>query len=146
MPELGHVVFYVRDLEASLRFYRDALGLTPCGVIFNGRAALLSGGRTHHELLLIEVGEAPGPLAGKRIGLYHVGWNIGKGLDALRAARDRLDTLGYAIDGQSDHTVSQSLYLRDPDGNEVELFVDDPDFDWKNDPSWLEAPVKPLDL
>ena len=146
MTELGHVVYYVRSLEASLGFYRDAVGLRPGGTLFNGRAALLTGGRTHHELLLIEVGDAAGPPAGKRIGLYHVGWKIGDSLDDLRKARDRILQRGYTIDGQSDHTVSQSLYLQDPDGNEVELFVDNPAFDWKRDDSWMEAPVKPLVL
>ena len=86
------------------------------------------------------------PLQGRRIGLYHVGWKIGDGLDALKHARDRITELGYTIDGASDHTVSQSLYLRDPDGNEVELFVDDPGIDWRRDRSWMTAPVKPLDL
>ncbi|MBI5039907.1 MAG: VOC family protein [Gammaproteobacteria bacterium] len=146
MPELGHVVFYVRDLDRSLAFYQDVVGLSVKGRIFNGRAVLLSGGHTHHELLLIQVGDAPGPLAGRRIGLYHVGWKIGDSLDELRAARDRCAQTGHPIDGMADHTVSQSLYLRDPDGNEVELFVDNPAFDWHTDDSWMEAPVKPLDL
>jgi catechol 2,3-dioxygenase len=146
MPELAHVVFYVRDLARSLGFYREVVGLAVVGTIFGGRAALLTGGRTHHELLLIQVGDAPGPLAGRRIGLYHVGWKVGESLDALRQARDRVLAAGHAIEGQSDHTVSQSLYLRDPDGNEVELFVDDPQFDWRTDRSWLEAPVRPLAL
>ena len=114
--------------------------------IFNDRAALLSGGRSHHELLLIQVGDAPGPLSGRRLGLYHVAWKVGERLDDLRAARDRCARAGYTIDGMSDHTVSQSLYLRDPDGNEVELFIDDPNFDWHRDDSWMEAPVKPLIL
>ena len=146
MTELGHVVFYVRDLQRSLDFYRDAVGLAVKGSIFNGRAALLSGGRTHHELLLIEVGNAPGPLQGARIGLYHTGWKIGESLDALRDKKRQLERLGWPIDGQSDHTVSQSLYLRDPDGNEVELYVDDPDYDWRSRSEWMEAPVLPLDL
>ena len=146
MTELGHVVYYVRNLQASLKFYHEAIGLGISGELFNGRAALLTGGRTHHELLLIEVGEAEGPLTGKRIGLYHVGWKIGENLEELRRARDRILELGYAIDGQSDHTISQSLYLRDPDGNEVELFVDNPAFDWEDDQSWMTAPAKPLAL
>ncbi len=144
MTELGHVVYYVRNLQASLKFYRDAIGLAVSGELFGGRAAVLTGGRTHHELLLIQVGEAEGPPAGKRIGLYHVGWKVGNSLEELKRARDRIIDLGYAIEGQSDHTVSQSLYLRDPDGNEVELFVDNPALDWKNDHSWMNAPVKPL--
>ncbi|MGB5297404.1 MAG: VOC family protein [Thiogranum sp.] len=146
MTELGHVVYYVRNLEASLKFYHEAVGLGVSGKIFRDRAALLTGGRTHHELLLIEVGEATGPLAGKRIGLYHVGWKIGESLDDLKQARDRIREQGYAIEGLSDHTISQSLYLRDPDGNEVELFVDNPAFDWKSDTSWMAVPVKPLIL
>lgn len=144
MTELGHVVYYVRHLETSLKFYRDAVGLTVCGRIFNGRAALLSGGRTHHELLLLQVGESDGPLHGKRIGLYHVGWKIGESLNELKARQQKLETLGYAIDGLSDHTISQSIYLHDPDGNEVELYVDDSDYDWKNNSDWMQAPVKPL--
>jgi len=146
MTELGHVVYYVRNLEASLKFYHEAVGLGISGKIFRDRAALLTGGRTHHELLLIEVGEATGPSEGKRIGLYHVGWKIGASLDDLKQARDRIREQGYAIEGLSDHTVSQSIYLRDPDGNEVELFVDNPAFDWKSDTSWMEEPVKPLAL
>jgi len=146
VTELGHVVYYVKNLEASLKFYHEAVGLEVSGKIFNGRAALLTGGRTHHELLLIQVGEAIGPLAGKRIGLYHVGWKIGESLQELRHTRDSILEQGYQIDGLSDHTVSQSIYLRDPDGNEVELFVDDPSFDWENDTSWMAAPVKPLVL
>ena len=146
MTNLGHVVFYVRDLEQSLRFYTEAVGLSLSGKIFHDRAALLSGGSTHHELLLIQIGDADGPLHGKRIGLYHVGWKVGESLDELKALYNKLTQLGFAIDGLSNHTISQSIYLRDPDGNEVELYVDDPGYDWKNDHSWMEAPVKPLRL
>lgn len=146
MSELGHVVYYVRNLQASLKFYREAVGLGVSGEIFNGRAALLSGGRTHHELLLIQVGEADGPLKGKRIGLYHVGWKIGSSMAELNACYQHLKELGYAVDGLSDHTISQSIYLHDPDGNEVELYVDNPDYDWENNDDWMEVPVKPLNI
>ena len=65
---LGHVVFYVKDLGRSLAFYRDLLGFQEVGRIFNGAAAALTSGRTHHELLLIQVGDAPGPPSGRRRG------------------------------------------------------------------------------
>ena len=146
MIALGHVVFYVRDLERSLVFYRDAVGLAVVGELFEGRATMLSGGRTHHELMLIQVGEAPGPLRGKRIGLYHVAWKVGESLDDLRRLRDRVQSAGYSIRGMADHTVSQSLYLSDPDGNEIELYVDSPDVDWRSSKEWLKEPVKPLEL
>jgi catechol 2,3-dioxygenase len=146
MAELGHVVFYVRDLERSVAFYTGVVGLALVGRIFHGRAAMLNSGRSHHELLLIQMGEAPGPLQGRRLGLYHVGFKVGDDRAALRAALARAEAVNASIDGLSDHTVSQSLYLRDPDGNEIELYVDDPSVDWRRDQSWMEAPVKPLNL
>ena len=146
MANLGHVVFYVRDLARSVKFYTEVVGLGLKGRIFNNRAAVLSGGGTHHELLLIQVGDAPGPMQGKRIGLYHVGWKVGESIEELRAQYKRILELGYGVDGLSDHTISQSIYLRDPDGNEIELYVDNTGYDWKNDDSWMEAPVKALSL
>jgi catechol 2,3-dioxygenase len=146
MPELGHVVFYVRDLQRSLAFYRDGVGLRCVGELFGGRAAALTGGRTHHELLLIQAGDAPGPLRGRRLGLYHVGWKVGDTLDDLRAVRSRLGRQGIPVAAAVDHHVSQSLYLHDPDGNEVELYVDRPDYDWRARDDWLQMPPVPLDL
>lgn len=143
---LGHVVFYVKDLERSLGFYRDLLGFKEVGRIFNGMAAALTSGRTHHELLLIQVGDAPGPSSGKRRGLYHIGIKVGDSLDELRGVKRELETAGIAIDGMSDHTVSQSLYLQDPDGNEVELYVDADESIWKNDPAAVLSPIKALRL
>lgn len=143
---LGHVVFYVRNLQQSLSFYRDLLGFKEVGRIFQGQAAALTSGRTHHELLLIQVGDAPGPPSGRRRGLYHIGIKVGDSLDELRQAKRELEEAGISIDGMSDHTVSQSLYLRDPDGNEVELYVDADEAIWKNDPEAVVSPIKPLRL
>ena len=143
---LGHVVFYVKDLERSLTFYRDLLGFTEVGRIFNGAASALTSGRTHHELLLIQVGDVPGPQPGPRRGLYHIGIKVGDSLDELRHAKLELEQAGVPIDGMSDHTVSQSLYLQDPDGNEVEVYVDGDESVWKNDPAAVVSPIKPLYL
>ena len=143
---LGHVVFYVKELERSLAFYRDLLGFKEVGRIFGGAAAALTSGRTHHELLLIEVGEAPAPPRGRRLGLYHIGIKIGDSLEELRAAKRELEQAGVPISGMSDHTVSQSLYLHDPDGNEVELYVDADEAIWKKNPAAVMSPIKPLVL
>ncbi len=142
MTELAHVVFYVRSLPPSVTFYTDIVGLTQVGNVFGGRAVMLTGGRTHHKLLLIEVGDTPGPSVGRRLGLYHVGWKIGESLADLRRAYEHITP----IDGMANHTVSQSLYLSDPDDNEVELFVDAPDVDWHKSDAWMRDPVKPLKL
>ena len=146
--ELGHVVLYVGNVQTSAAFYHDILGwdeaipATPGSPI-----AAFSAGRTHHELLLIEVGEDAAPQPhGRHKGLYHVGLKIGDSDDDLREAAARLQELGVPILGASDHTISHSLYLRDPDGNDVELFVDVAGVDWKADPSLIAAPVKPLAL
>ncbi|MEO5657096.1 MAG: VOC family protein [Nitrospiria bacterium] len=143
---LGHVVWYVRDLERSLRFYRDLLGFSEVGRTFGGQAAALTGGRTHHELLLIEVGDAPAPPPGRRIGLYHIGIKVGDSLDELREAKQELERAGVVIGGMSDHTVSQSLYVFDPDGNEVELYVDADPALWRHAPEAVLSPVRPLTL
>ena len=146
MTQLGHVVLYVKDLARSLKFYTEIVGLDLRGTVFNDRAAILSGGDTHHELMLIQVGPAPGPLHGKRLGLYHIGWKIGNDIAALKELHARLTALDYPIIGLSDHSISQSLYLPDPDGNEIELYVDNPDYDWRNNRDWMDTPVKPLTL
>jgi len=143
---LGHVVFYVKNLERSLAFYRDLLGFKEVGRIFDGKAAALTSGRTHHEFLFIQVGDAPGPPTGHRIGLYHIGIKIGDSMEELRAALKELQKAGVPITGASDHTVSKSLYLLDPDGNEIELYVDADPSIWKKDPAAVLSPIKPLRL
>ena len=145
---LGHVVFYVKDLERSLAFYRDLVGFKEVGRTFGGKAAALTSGRTHHELLLIEIENATPRRgsSGPELGLYHIGIKIGDSLDDLRAAKAELDRAGVEIIGMSDHTVSQSLYLADPDGNEVELYVDADPTIWRERPEAVLAPIKPLRL
>ena len=75
VKELGHLVLYVRDLDSSVGFYRDVLGFRPITPTIEGmRAAAFSSGRTHHELLLIEVGPDASPVPRVRhLGLYHFG-------------------------------------------------------------------------
>ena len=144
---LGHIVFYVKDLESSLGFYEQILGwdrITSDTLPFN--AAALSSGRTHHELLLIEVGDAPKRPIGKRIGFYHAAFKIGDTIDELKSAYKDLLKDGVDIIGTSDHTVSKSIYLLDPDGNEIELYIDDPQYDWKSNPTLVLSPIKSLSL
>jgi catechol-2,3-dioxygenase len=148
VKELGHLVLYVRDVERSARFYGDVLGWTRVAIPGNGfPAAAFSSGRTHHELLLIEVGEdAAGLPRGRHLGLYHFGLKVGDTDDELREALARVRDSGATIVGASDHTVTHSLYILDPDGNEIELYIDVPGVDWHADPSLVMAPIKPLDL
>ena len=146
IKELGHVVLYVRDLERSRRFYRDLLGWREIGPL-GSWAVAFSSGRTHHELLLIEVGPDAAPIAeGPRVGLYHFGLKVGKTDEELRKAVDQLRAAGVPILGMSDHAVTHSVYIADPDGNEIELYIDVQPEVWRDRPEAFIAPVRPLHL
>ena len=148
--ELGHLVLYVRNLDRSRRFYRDLLGwkeITVPGKELSFPAAAFSSGRTHHELLLIEVGEDAAPIPrGPRVGMYHFGLKIGETDDELREARDQPVAAGARLVGATDHGVTHSLYIEDPDGNEIELYIDVQPAVWKEDPAAVFAQPRPLRL
>ena len=142
--ELGHVVLYVRDLARSIRFYRDVLGFSsvvPDDVELPFPAMAFSSGRTHHELLLIEVGPTAAALPpGRRVGLYHLGLKIGDTDDELRDALQTLHAHQIVINGASDHGMTHSLYIEDPDGHEIELYIDVAGVDWSDPDWWTKAP------
>ena len=147
IKELGHVVLYVRELERSRRFYGDILGWQAIPVSLGGRAAMFSSGRTHHELLLLEVGPDAAPIpAGSRLGMYHFGLKVGESDDELRDALAVLREHGVKVVGLSDHGVTHSLYIEDPDGNEIELYIDVQPAVWKEHPEAVGAMPKPLSL
>ncbi len=146
VKELGHVVLYVRNLERSRHFYGEVLGWKQIADV-GDMAAMFSSGRTHHELLLLEVGEtAAAPPPGRRVGLYHFGLKVGETDDELRDALERLRAEGVPITGMADHGVTHSLYITDPDGNEIELYIDVQPEVWRDDPAAILAPTKPLRL
>jgi catechol 2,3-dioxygenase len=142
IKELGHVVLYVKDVKRSAQFYRDVLGFRM--IASEPRVAVFSSGRTHHEMLLIETGQEP-QLRKSYNGLYHIGFKIGDTVEELSAALEELKKAGVTIVGATDHHVTKSLYILDPDGNELELYVDQDD-DWKTDPTSILARPQPLAL
>jgi len=147
IKELGHVVLYVTDLGRSARFYRETLGFKQIGEVGLGKAnaVAFSSGRTHHELLLIEIGGRQKEKHGVEPGLYHIGLKIGDSPEDLKKVYKELKEKGVIIVGASDHTVTHSLYILDPDGNELELYADVSDA-WKKDPSAVLSPIRPLKL
>ena len=149
--ELGHLVLYVRDLERSRHFYANVLGFPevamPSGSPMARVAVAFTTGRTHHELLLIEVGDNAAPIpAGRRVGMYHFGLKVGTTDDELREVVATLRDHDVPLTGASDHTVTHSLYLEDPDGNEIELYIDVQPELWRDDPAAVLAPTRPLRL
>ena len=127
--DIGHVHLKVADLERAIAFYAGVLGFEVTQR-WGTSAAFLSAGGYHHHIGLNtweSLGGAPPPAG--TTGLYHVAIrypdrrSLG---DALRRLRDA----GVPLDGASDHGVSEALYLRDPDGNGVELYRDRPREEW----------------
>jgi catechol 2,3-dioxygenase len=144
VKELGHLVLYVRALDRSRRFYGEVLGWHEVAAS-EGQMALFSSGRTHHELLLIQVGEDAAPLpSGKRVGLYHFGLKIGQSDEELRECLQALVDADVRIVGTADHGVTHSVYIEDPDGNEIELYIDVQPEVWREDPTAILSPVRPL--
>jgi catechol 2,3-dioxygenase len=134
---VGHVVLKVSDVERSLAFYRDALGLKEVARMDAGLGPMvfLSTGHNHHDIALLEVGSGGRRPKREDVGLFHVALKIGNDLDTLRAAKVELEKHNVPIKFVMDHRVSQSIYTADPDGNQVELFVDADPAIWRDKPA-----------
>jgi len=154
IKELGHVVLGVRDLERSTRFYRDVLGLR-CVASLRDNGLFFTGveGRSHHELLLLQVNPAdaaaPSPAAQGRLGLRHIAFKIGSTDAELDQALGELKQADATITDVVNHgDVTHSIYLKDPDGNTVEVYVDI-DQAWRQDPAHagvMATGTRPLEL
>jgi catechol 2,3-dioxygenase len=130
---IGHVHLKVADLERAIGFYRDVLGFE-LTQRYGDQAAFLSAGGYHHHIGLntweSEGGALPAP---RSTGLYHLAILYPTRAELADALR-RLMKAGVPLDGASDHGVSEALYLRDPDGNGVELYWDRPKEQWPRTP------------
>lgn len=143
---IGHVHLKVADLERAIAFYRDVLGFEVTQR-YGVRAAFLSAGGYHHHIGLNtweSKGGSPPPPG--TTGLYHVAI-LYPTRAALADALRRVLAAGIPIDGASDHGVSEAIYLRDPDGNGVELYRDRAPEDWpRTADGGLAMTTAPLDL
>src|ERR1041384_1715901 len=143
---IGHVHLKVADLERALAFYRDVLGFE-LTQRFGRQAAFLSAGGYHHHIAL-NTWESKGglPPPPHTTGLYHLAILYPTRAELADALRRLIDA-GISLEGASDHGVSEALYLRDPDGNGVELYWDRPKEQWPRTPDGgLNMVTNPLDL
>ena len=143
---IGHVHLRVADLERALAFYHGVLGFEVT-MRLGEQAAFLSAGGYHHHIGLNTWQSRGGrPPAPGTTGLFHAAV-LYPDRPSLADALRRLADAGVPLDGASDHGVSEALYLRDPDGNGLELYRDRPATDWPRRPDGTLAMVMdPLDL
>ncbi len=143
---IGHVHLKVADLDRALGFWRDVLGFAVTQRYGRQAVFLAAGGYHHHIGLNTWESEGGGPPAPGTTGLFHAAILYPTRATLADALR-RLIKAGIALDGAADHGVSQALYLRDPDGNGVELYWDRPEAEWPRGPGGeLAMFTRPLDL
>ncbi len=144
--QIGHIHLTVANLERSLKFYRNILGFE-ITTSFGDSAVFLSAGGYHHHIGLNTwngTGATPSPPG--HTGLYHFAILYPSRKELARILR-RLYELNYPIEGASDHGVSESIYLVDPDRNGIELYADRPIEDWPVDSEGhLQMTTKHLDI
>ena len=142
---IGHVHLKVADLERSLKFYCGVLGFE-LTQRYGTQAAFVSAGGYHHHIGLNtweSLNGSPPPQG--TTGLYHVAILYPNRRELARAFK-RLFDHGVPIEGASDHGVSEAIYLRDPDGNGIELYCDRLQKEWPRAGGQLQMTTKPLDL
>jgi len=144
--DIGHVHLKVADLERALKFYCDVLGFELTQRYGRGAAFVSAGGYHHHIGLNTWESAGGSPPPPGTTGLYHVAIRY-PDRRTLADAMRRLAAAGIPLDGASDHGVSEALYLRDPDGNGVELYRDRAEAEWPRTPDGQLAMVsRPLDV
>ena len=129
---IGHIHLTVADLNRSLAFYRDLLGFTVTMGYGDSAVFLSAGGYHHHIGLNTWAGKGATPAPSGHTGLYHFAILYPNRHELAKALKRLLDA-HYPLQGASDHGVSEAIYVADPDGNGVELYVDRPSETWPRD-------------
>lgn len=138
---IGEVALAVADLERAIMFYRDALGFA----VLQRDAASAALGVGQRALLRVSARAGAQPAPRHATGLYHVAILVPSRADLGRWLRHWLE-LGYPLPGQADHSVSEALYLSDPDDNGIEIYRDRPRDTWHWDDGQIRMATDPLDI
>ena len=143
---IGHVHLKVANIERALGFYRDILGFEMMQWYGEDAVFLSAGGYHHHIGLNTWMSRNAPPAPARSAGLFHLAILYPERRELALALRALVDA-DYPLDGASDHGVSEALYLRDPDGNGVELYWDRPEEEWpRAGDGALNMFTRPLDL
>jgi catechol 2,3-dioxygenase len=137
---IGHIVLKVRDLKKSVPFYTEVLGMKE--VARNDRPmAFLIFEDNHHDIALIETGAGSPDAPDAAPGLAHLALKVGSTMGELKEAKSWLESHGVKIRRIRDHAVTKSIYFPDPDGNEIEVFVESEPRVWQENPELVSSGV-----
>jgi catechol 2,3-dioxygenase len=139
---MGVVSLTVSDMARSSAFYERAIGLRP---FEQEDGSVAFGPSAEQPLVRLYADSSASRLDRRRTGLYHLAILVPSRVD-LALSLARLITVGWPLDGASDHLVSEALYLSDPDGNGIEIYRDRPREEWRHSGDQLEMATLPLDL
>lgn len=144
--KVGHIHLTVSDLERSLGFYRDLLGFEISARYGDSAVFLSAGGYHHHIGLNTWAGKDATPAPRGHTGMYHIAFLYPSRPELAKVLKKIMEA-NYPLDGSADHGVSEAIYLKDPEGNGVELYVDRPKEQWKvSNDGMVEMVTEPLDL
>ena len=122
--KVGHVVLKARDLDCLEEFYTQVLGFEVVTRLTRPKGVFFSLGEQHHDLAVLEVPAEATPVHDEQVGLHHVALQV-EDLDALKAFYQALKQRQAEITGTIDHGITKSVYFRDPEGNQFELYCDE---------------------
>ncbi len=146
LTRIGHVHLKVSDLDRAVQFYTQVLGFQVTTRLGRRAAFLSAGGYHHHIGLNTWESEGGSPPAPGSTGLYHFAILLPNRKELARSLK-RLEQHNWPIDGAADHGVSEAIYLRDPDGNGIEMYIDRPREEWPADADGnIVMYTHPLDL
>ena len=123
---VGHLVINVRDMETSVKFYRDVLGFEIAVQRPDGSGTFFTCGKVHHDLALFLAPPDAAPVTPGALGLNHMALQV-EDFNTLKGFYQQLKDSGVEIDRTTDHGMSRSIYLKDPDGIGIELFCNSQD-------------------
>jgi catechol 2,3-dioxygenase len=123
---LGHVVLKVRDLDRSEGFYSCLLGMRIISRNSDPPMTFFTLGTpgTHHDFALMELGPHASSLEHDATGLAHVAFKVGNSAEALRLVHNELHASGTPVLYEAERAFTKSVHVLDPDGNEIELYID----------------------
>ena len=118
---VGHVVLNVRDVATSAKFYKEVLGFETSVERAEGTGIFLTCGKIHHDIALFLAAPDAAPVTPGGLGLNHIALQV-EDFDTLTEYYHHLEKMGVTIDHTTDHNMTLSIYINDPDGNGLELF------------------------